>query len=75
MKKQMNYTAFNELTVEELKKLSLKKDRLGRFTYWARMAQDRLYFESHIATHDGSRPKRAKTLDWYDHAGRNGDGH
>ena len=29
MKKQMNYTAFNELTVEELKKLSLKKDHLG----------------------------------------------
>lgn len=75
MGKQMTYTDFAKLDLEELHELSLKKDVKGRYTYWARCAQERLYHEDHIETHDGSRPKRTKTLDWYDDAGRYGEGH
>lgn len=74
-KKQMTYTDFSKLSKEELRELSFKKDYLGRYTYWARLAQERLYDEEHVGTYDGLRPKRAKSLDWYDNAGRNGEGH
>lgn len=74
-KKQMTYTDFANLSREELHELSLKKDSVGRYTYWARLAQKQLYHEDHIETHDGSRSKRTKTLDWYDDAGRYGEGH